>query len=603
MLHLCSLQHGLGAGLQQLRADGRLLSGRACQSVLQTLRRSLAAAPPPPPPGRRPAADRQALHACACTGRQQQGIVDNAAQQRQLQHEEAAARDDGSAAGAAATGAAGEPQPLCSTTTALGQVMAAQANFVRVKVDSLEGAAPGEAPPRPRLLCVVRALLKKIKQEVLVGDRVRVVGIDWADGRGMVEEVLPRSSQLSEPAVANVDHVLLVFSAATPAFQPSPATRYLLSAEAAWLPVTVAINKADLLPAEEVQAVVDQVASWGYDAVAVSVLSGEGLDSLTEALRGRVTVVAGPSGAGKSSIINALRLRSLGLESALGALDTAGAGAGAGSEEEDEEEELEGPEEGGYGCSQGHSEAAAAAAGEDQQQQRRPQNGAAPAPPGPQHAEQQGSNGSLAGQRQRQQPGDRGSSHAGGSSSSPGSAGDASATALLADLGLQAVGSVSQRIGRGRHTTRNVTLLELEGSGGGLVVDTPGFNQPTLGMPAAELGQHFPEVRRLLEQDRCAFRGCQHLAEPGCVVREAGWERYPLYAEIHGELKAQEEVAAQRQASKKRREGSVRLKSRAGGQYGVEARLETKAHRRVSRRSVKQKLSELVRDVEEDNAF
>ncbi len=53
----------------------------------------------------------------------------------------------------------------------------------------------------------------------------------------MVEEVLPRSSRLSEPAVANVDHVLLVFSAALPGFQPSPATRYLLSAEAAWLPV------------------------------------------------------------------------------------------------------------------------------------------------------------------------------------------------------------------------------------------------------------------------------------------------------------------------------------------------------------------------------
>lgn len=75
----------------------------------------------------------------------------------------------------------------------------------------------------------------------------------------MVEEVLPRASRLATPAVANVDHVLLVFSAALPGFQPSPATRYLLSAEAAWLPVTVAINKADLLPPAEVAAVVDQV--------------------------------------------------------------------------------------------------------------------------------------------------------------------------------------------------------------------------------------------------------------------------------------------------------------------------------------------------------
>lgn len=49
------------------------------------------------------------------------------------------------------------------------QVMAAQANFVRVRVDSLEGGEPGELPPRPRLLCVVRALLKKIKQVRLGG--------------------------------------------------------------------------------------------------------------------------------------------------------------------------------------------------------------------------------------------------------------------------------------------------------------------------------------------------------------------------------------------------------------------------------------------------
>lgn len=69
----------------------------------------------------------------------------------------------------------------------LPQVMAAQANFVRVKVDAIEGsdgAAAAQPPPRTRLLCVVRGLLKKIKQSVLVGDQVRVVGIDWTDGRG-----------------------------------------------------------------------------------------------------------------------------------------------------------------------------------------------------------------------------------------------------------------------------------------------------------------------------------------------------------------------------------------------------------------------------------
>ena len=51
-------------------------------------------------------------------------------------------------------------------------------------------------------------------------------------------------------------------------------------------------------------------------------------------------------------------------------------------------------------------------------------------------------------------------------------------------------------IGRGRHTTRNVTLLEVAG---GLLADTPGFNQPALdALPAADLPQLFPEIEEQL---------------------------------------------------------------------------------------------------------
>ena len=71
------------------------------------------------------------------------------------------------------------------------QVMSKQANFVSVRVTpppaqySSNGCEVGPAPPKTvELLCAVRALLKKIKQQVLVGVRVNVVGIDWADKRG-----------------------------------------------------------------------------------------------------------------------------------------------------------------------------------------------------------------------------------------------------------------------------------------------------------------------------------------------------------------------------------------------------------------------------------
>lgn len=78
------------------------------------------------------------------------------------------------------------------------------------------------------------------------------------------------------------------------------------------------------------------------------------------------------------------------------------------------------------------------------------------------------------------------------------------------------------------------------------------------------------------------------------------WERYPLYCDIHAELRALEQGEAARTGGKKRREGMVRFKSRAGGQQGIEARLESKSYRRESRRSVKQDLTGLARDVEEE---
>lgn len=56
------------------------------------------------------------------------------------------------------------------------------------------------------------------------------------------------------------------------------------------------------------------------------------------------------------------------------------------------------------------------------------------------------------------------------------------------------VSEVSSRSGKGRHTTRHVSLLRLPGSGG-LLADTPGFSQPSLNrVTSVSLGDLFPEV-------------------------------------------------------------------------------------------------------------
>lgn len=75
----------------------------------------------------------------------------------------------------------------------------------------------------------------------------------------MVQQVMPRRNELIDPAIANVDAALMVFSLAEPPFEAANATRFLVSAEAAAVPVRVLLNKADLLSPEQLNAVMEQV--------------------------------------------------------------------------------------------------------------------------------------------------------------------------------------------------------------------------------------------------------------------------------------------------------------------------------------------------------
>ena len=91
---------------------------------------------------------------------------------------------------------------------------------------------------------------------VAIGDRVRYV--DAGPGRGLIVEILPRTSRLSRPApvpgqrvfeqviVANADQVVPVFAAASPTPKWGLLDRYLVAAEAAGLLSLIVINKLDL---------------------------------------------------------------------------------------------------------------------------------------------------------------------------------------------------------------------------------------------------------------------------------------------------------------------------------------------------------------------
>lgn len=92
--------------------------------------------------------------------------------------------------------------------------------------------------------------------------------------------------------------------------------------------------------------------------------------------------------------------------------------------------------------------------------------------------------------------------------------------ALCPHLSLQ-VGEVSEKLGRGRHTTRHVELFPLEN--GTFIADTPGFSSfdmdKTEYIPKSELQYCFREFAPYL--DKCRFDDCAHIKEPGCAVIEA----------------------------------------------------------------------------------
>jgi len=101
-----------------------------------------------------------------------------------------------------------------------------------------------------------------------------------------------------------------------------------------------------------------------------------------------------------------------------------------------------------------------------------------------------------------------------------------------------ATGETSEKLGRGRHTTRHVELYPLME---GLIADTPGFssldyevsNQP-------DLNEAFPEILRM--SHNCKFRECSHTHEPDCAVKAALAEglilqsRYDNYVQLLSEI-------------------------------------------------------------------
>lgn len=150
-----------------------------------------------------------------------------------------------------------DDKPPLEESDAIGTVAAAQANFMRVIVHEVAAGSEksddgddGSSKTGVELVCVVKAVLKKIGRIVLVGDKVFVGSIDWVDRRGMIMNVIRRRTEVLDPPVANVDHLLVLFSLDQPKLEPFTLTRFLVEAESSKIPLTLALNKCDLITEE-----------------------------------------------------------------------------------------------------------------------------------------------------------------------------------------------------------------------------------------------------------------------------------------------------------------------------------------------------------------
>ncbi|WP_310832884.1 ribosome small subunit-dependent GTPase A [Paenibacillus pedocola] len=263
--------------------------------------------------------------------------------------------------------------------------------------------------------CRGRGILKKRGVAPLVGDRIIYVLTE--NGEGMVDEILPRESELIRPPVANVKLAVLLFSVREPDMNLNLLDKFLVHIEHSGLEPLIVLTKQDLAVDEgEATALVkDLYERIGYEVMITSSLTGSGSDELRNRLAGVISVFSGQSGVGKSTLLNR----------------------------------------------------------------------------------------------------------------------------LVPGLELE-TGEISMRLGRGRHTTRHVELMDI--GNGGFVADTPGFSQlDFLELGVEELSVCFREFASYAEN--CKFRGCSHLHEPGCRVIEA-WQageiadsRYDHYKLFYNEMK------------------------------------------------------------------
>ncbi|MDR1406944.1 MAG: ribosome small subunit-dependent GTPase A [Tannerella sp.] len=152
---------------------------------------------------------------------------------------------------------------------------------------------------------------------VAIGDRVAIEIL--REGTAFITSIearrnyiIRRASNLSKQThilAANIDQAMLVVTVNYPHTTTVFIDRFLATAEAYSIPVSLVLNKLDRYDADDtayMEALVNLYTTVGYTCLQVCALTGDGIPELRDALVRRITLLSGHSGVGKSTIINRL---------------------------------------------------------------------------------------------------------------------------------------------------------------------------------------------------------------------------------------------------------------------------------------------------------
>lgn len=139
------------------------------------------------------------------------------------------------------------------------------------------------------------------------------------DGVGVISKIHDRKNYIVRKSInlskqahiiaANIDRAYLITAVRQPRTLPLFIDRFLVSAEAYNIPVTLIINKVDIYGSKDLEILnqwKDIYTSAGYEIIETSVVTGQNIATLKEKLSGNCNVLAGNSGVGKSSLINTI---------------------------------------------------------------------------------------------------------------------------------------------------------------------------------------------------------------------------------------------------------------------------------------------------------